>query len=327
MEIQQLRHFIAAVRYGNIGRAAAELGISQSGISRSIRNLETVLGVALLVRSAHGVEPTSYGSALLPRAERILNEEQHAVEELSRIGHEKSGLLRIGVMTSYTNNLVPNIVFDLLREHPQLDAVLVSDEFGTLVDRLRVGQIDVLFGLLNSAVHFEEFRLRRLYTSQSDVVCPATHPLAAKVRPTIEDLSRASWVMPASVGFQQTFESFFQVRGQRPPRRVLISNSAPLLAQGLYSLNALTVMTREQSMAEVTAGQLVRLDCETPGGRIVAGILYRANTVVSPALRQLINMARLRTAPMREALPPGEDGLELNEASAAQTAAETRHTA
>ena len=80
-------------------------------------------------------------------------------------------------------------------------------------------------------------------------------------------------------------------------------------------------------MAEVTAGQLVRLDCETPGGRIVAGILYRANTVVSPALRQLINMARLRTAPMREASPAGEDGLEPDEASAAQTAGETRHTA
>ena len=309
MEIQQLRHFIAAVKYGNIGRAAVELGISQSGISRSIRNLETLLGVPLLVRSAHGVEPTRYGDALLPRAHRILNEEQHAVEELSRIGHATSGLLRIGVMTNYTNNLVPNIVFDLLREHPQLDAVMVSDEFGTLVDRLRAGQVDLLFGLLNSAVQFDEFRLSRLYTSQSDVVCPATHPLAAKAQPTIEELSQASWVMPASPGFQQTFESFFQVRGHRPPRQVLISNSAALLAQGLYGLNALTVMTREQSQAEVAAGNLTRLVCETPGGRVVAGILYRANTVVSPAMRQLMTMARLRTAQMREtaAAPAGED--------------------
>lgn len=301
MEIQQLRHFIAAVRYGNIGRAAGELGISQSGISRSIRNLETLLGVTLLVRSAHGVEPTSYGAALLPRAQRILNEEQHAVEELSRIGHDKSGLLRIGVMTNYTNNLVPNIVFDLLREHPQLDSVMVCDEFVTLVDRLRTGQIDVLFGLLSSAVQFEEFRLSRLYTSQSDVVCPATHPLAAKAQPTVEDLSEALWVMPSSTGFQQIFRSFFQVRGHQPPRQVLISNSAALLAQGLYGLNALTVMTREQSQAEVATGRLARLACETPGGRVVAGILYRANTVVSPALRQLITMARLRTAQMRGA--------------------------
>lgn len=301
MEIQQLRHFIAAVKYGNIGKAAIELGISQSGISRSIRNLEGLLGVPLLIRGAHGVEPTGYGDALIPRAQMILNEEQHAIEELRRLGQEKEGLLRIGIMTNFVNNLVPEITFELLQVEPKLDVVITTDVLAPLVERLRTGQLDLLFGLIGFTVGLEEFVVRRLYTSRSDVVCPAGHPLATKQHITIEDLATAVWVMPNSAGFQEAFQAFFHTRGQYRPRQVVLTSSPGILRQALYALNSLTVMTREQSEADVRAGLMVRLPGEAPGGKIMAGILYRPNVVVTPAMRELITLAHRRTAAMRDA--------------------------
>ena len=54
MEMQQLRYFLAAVKHGNIGRAAKELNITQPALSRSIKNLETDLGAQLLERGPQG---------------------------------------------------------------------------------------------------------------------------------------------------------------------------------------------------------------------------------------------------------------------------------
>ena len=68
MEIQQLRHLIAAVENRNLLKAADKAYISQSGLSRSLKSLEHRLGVPLLVRGPKGVEPTMYGLAVIRRA-------------------------------------------------------------------------------------------------------------------------------------------------------------------------------------------------------------------------------------------------------------------
>jgi LysR family transcriptional regulator, regulator of abg operon len=59
MEVQQLRHLIAAIETGNLLRAADKSCISQSGLSRSIKTLETTLGVPLLIRGPKGSSPRS----------------------------------------------------------------------------------------------------------------------------------------------------------------------------------------------------------------------------------------------------------------------------
>ena len=85
MEVQQLRHLLAAVRYGNLLKAAEEIHISQSGLSRSIKSLETRLGVPLLIRKSKGVEPTVFGLSVINRAKVIINEVARAVEEIKAI--------------------------------------------------------------------------------------------------------------------------------------------------------------------------------------------------------------------------------------------------
>src|SRR5438093_3016965 len=84
IELRQLRYFVAVAEELHFGRAADRLHMSQSPLSRAIRELERDLGVVLFVRTTRRVELTSSGVALLVRARRALAEVDAAVEDARR---------------------------------------------------------------------------------------------------------------------------------------------------------------------------------------------------------------------------------------------------
>ena len=84
IELRQLRYFVAVAEELHFGRAAERLHMSQSPLSRAIRELERDLGVVLFLRTTRHVELTPAGIALLGRARRALAEVDIAVEEARR---------------------------------------------------------------------------------------------------------------------------------------------------------------------------------------------------------------------------------------------------
>src|SRR5213080_736817 len=77
MKLHDLHVLMAVVQAGSMSKAAALLNTTQPAISRSIAELEHVVGVRLLDRSAQGVEPTRYGRALLQRGVAVFDELKH----------------------------------------------------------------------------------------------------------------------------------------------------------------------------------------------------------------------------------------------------------
>ena len=88
VELRQLRYFVAVAEELHFGRAAARLHMSQSPLSRTIRELERDLGVVLFVRTTRRVELTAAGTALLARARHAISEVDLAVAEARRAGAE-----------------------------------------------------------------------------------------------------------------------------------------------------------------------------------------------------------------------------------------------
>ncbi|NDE02288.1 MAG: LysR family transcriptional regulator, partial [Gammaproteobacteria bacterium] len=82
MELRQLRHFVAVVDSANLSRAAERVAISQPALTRSIKNLEDLLGVELLERQPRGVVPTEAGLALYHHAQIVLNACQRLTREV-----------------------------------------------------------------------------------------------------------------------------------------------------------------------------------------------------------------------------------------------------
>ena len=88
VSIRQLRYFVAVAEELHFGRAAARLHMSQSPLSRAIRELEHELGLVLFVRTTRRVELTAAGSVLLERARRALAEIDAALADARRLRFE-----------------------------------------------------------------------------------------------------------------------------------------------------------------------------------------------------------------------------------------------
>ena len=91
LKLRQLETLLAVVEAGSMAKAVETLAVTQPVISKTIADLEGTLGVRLLERSAHGVEPTLYGRALLQRSVALFNDLRTSVIELEHLSNSTAG--------------------------------------------------------------------------------------------------------------------------------------------------------------------------------------------------------------------------------------------
>jgi DNA-binding transcriptional LysR family regulator len=126
IELRQLRYFVAVAEELHFGKAAERLHMSQSPLSRAIRELERELGVVLFVRTTRRVELTPAGSLLLERARRALAEIDAAVADARRLTRSGDGVLRLGY-GPFNGSAASRIVEVLRAERPELGLRLVQE--------------------------------------------------------------------------------------------------------------------------------------------------------------------------------------------------------
>jgi DNA-binding transcriptional LysR family regulator len=125
--INDLLAFLAVARERRFTRAAAQLGVSQSALSHTIRGLEERLGLRLLTRTTRSVSPTEAGERLLHMAGPRFEEIEAELEAIGELREKPSGTIRI-TATDYAADTVlwPRLA-KLLREYPDIRVEIVID--------------------------------------------------------------------------------------------------------------------------------------------------------------------------------------------------------
>src|ERR1700752_568487 len=140
--MRQLRYFDALARHGHFGRAAEASSISQPALSMQIKEMEETLGGLLLERSARQVALTRFGEELAQRVRDILR----AVDELgdfARASRDRfAGRLRIGKIPTIAPYLLPTVIGQLSREHPDIDIHVREALTTKLIQELADGRLD-----------------------------------------------------------------------------------------------------------------------------------------------------------------------------------------
>ena len=302
MEIQQLRHLIAAVEHRNLLKAADKAYISQSGLSRSLKSLEHRLGVPLLIRGPKGVEPTIYGLTVIRRAKVILNEVAKSIAEVRALEQGRAGETTFGITQNYANYLMPELLASLHAERPGLQVTVVTDGFLELVEKVKSEEIDFAFGLIGRIHHSDGIVIEPLMENRSRVFAGSHHPLAGKSDISIQDLAAAQWAMLSSESVQRGFGLFFETRGLTVAPQMLKSNSIALLRQVVAASDALTILPQAVVQRELDSGVLVALDCETPVERTRIGLIFREGGLTTPQADVVVQ--GIRTVVAAEASVP-----------------------
>ena len=196
MALTAWRTFMTVCRLGSLSAAAAELGYTQSAVSRQIAGLERQVGAPLVERHARGIRPTAAGEAFRHHAQAAVNEAERAIRA-ARDARDGSPArpLAVGATPSLAAGVVPAAMRRLLDETGPLPWNLVPGLTGELHERTVNGELDIAIvtdappGLPSNA------RLERhlLGTDEMVVVLPVGHPLAGSGPTRIEALASETW--------------------------------------------------------------------------------------------------------------------------------------
>lgn len=193
MELRQLEHFVAVAEERHFTRAAEALGISQSGLSASVRALEAELDSPLFVRSTRRVELTEAGRAMLDAAYRILAETDAARDAVAAVRGVLRGTLRVGTEQCLGTIDLPLELAEFRRDHPGVQIGLRDCGSADLVDDVARGRLDLALvarcGDLPAGLSATP-----LFAEPMVVLCHPDHPLADLEATDLTRLHRETFV-------------------------------------------------------------------------------------------------------------------------------------
>ncbi|MCV2360735.1 LysR family transcriptional regulator [Paucibacter sp. TC2R-5] len=136
-DFQHLRIFLAVAEARSFRAAALNLGLSPSAVSQAMRRLEQEIGVTLLARSTRSVALTAAGQQLLTQAEPALRSLRQSYADLSQLGGEIKGCLRLSVPRSAARLVLAPLVARFLAAHPAVEVELHTQD--VMVDIVALG--------------------------------------------------------------------------------------------------------------------------------------------------------------------------------------------
>ena len=193
MELRHLRYFVAVAEEGSLTVAAQKrLHTAQPSLSRQIHDLESELGVQLLVRGPRGVELTAAGRVFLDHARMALLQVEAAGEAARRAAQPARRSFTIGFLTGYEMDWLPAVMAMLRAELPSTEVVIRSQDSPDLAAGLVSGKIDLAF--LRPEQQAPGLKFRLLRKDPLIVLMPRDHALAARnsIRP--QDIAGETFV-------------------------------------------------------------------------------------------------------------------------------------
>ncbi|MBD8080693.1 LysR family transcriptional regulator [Cellulosimicrobium arenosum] len=186
MDLRQMEYLVALADERQFTRAAALTGVSQSGLSAAIRNLEEELGSSLFTRTTRRVEPTEAGLALLPHARSMLAQAAAARDAVVQATREVAGSLHVGAEQCLGIVDVAALLERFHRRYPLVEVHFAQAGSHDLVERVRSGDLDVAF--VATTEHLGSLSQTVLGSEPLVLVCAPEHPLAADARLSWADL-------------------------------------------------------------------------------------------------------------------------------------------
>jgi DNA-binding transcriptional LysR family regulator len=290
MDFAQVRYFNAVARHGSFSAAAKALGITQPGLTKAVRRLETSLDCTLFVRLPRGVALTQQGEALLEHASRLDVQLEDARKQVRAVARGAVGELRIGAGPSWLGRALPRVVAELTAENPGLSFHVVGGYNSVLKEALRSGELDLVVSALpdRSPAGLTAIPLT---TDTISVVARRGHPLRTKRRPQPSSTLDYPWVLPGrDVLLRSRLEALFHVNGLEPPAAKIESDSISFIAGVLRKSDMLSFATSRVLPTEMDGVEPLPI----PGLTMArsAGILSRTGAGITPAAQAFIEAIR-----------------------------------
>src|ERR1019366_2985965 len=292
LKLRDLHVLMTVARCRSMGKAAAQLLVSQPAISKAIADMEAALGVRLFDRNPHGVEPTIYARALLDRAVVAFDELKHGVEHVHFLANPATGELRIGSTIAIATGFIPAVVDRLSRKYPRMVFYLSAGEAAMTYRTLEERTVDLVIAPIFGSMIEKHMHAEILYDEPLVVVAGARSSWATRRKIELAELAGAVWTLPPldSLYGLVVAEAFRAGRLDVAPATAFTSVTA--------ARNALVATGRFVSMVQ---GSVMRFNLNNPAFKVLPidlpttrrpiGAITLKTRTLSPVARLFIDCA------------------------------------
>ena len=191
--LRQLRVFVTVAQERSFSRAGECIGLSQSAVSHSIKELERQTGVKLLDRTTREVVLTEAGQQLAGRLERLLDELHITLREAGRLGTQLAGTVRVAASQTISAHLIPQCIAQSNQRYPAIDFVLHDRPQQWVLESIRQGEVD--FGIVIDPGAVSDLQCEAILSEPFLLLCHQAHPLAQQEWVSWQDLQQERLVL------------------------------------------------------------------------------------------------------------------------------------
>lgn len=277
IRLRHIQAFAEIVRQGSLKRAAEVLFLTQPAISRTIAELEEIVGARLLIRSRRGVSLTPQGEFFHGHALNALGALSQGLAGIG--GQADPGLaLLVGALPSVSARLMPDVVAELQRAAPQLRLGIADGGHGHLTTMLRAGDLDVVIGRLGAPETMQGLSFTQLYLEDVAVVVRPGHPILSEPDPDLRRIAEYPVLYPpATAAIFPLVERLLLSRGIVPPPRRIETVSGAFGRVHVRQSDAVWFISAGVVAREIADGRLVRLPLDTQLTKGPVGLMTRAS--------------------------------------------------
>lgn len=288
MDTRDLRYFETIAELQHVGRAAQALHRSQPTLTSSIRRLEEDCGAPLFERAGRGIRLTPAGKVLLKWAKRVRFGMEDARREIAAVGVGLAGHVRVGIVPTAAQFLLPAAARQLLQEGPDVTLRTVVGLVDALKPMLRQGELDIVVG---TETHAEDGIVSKVLAEDAIVVAAsASHELFRKPV-TLKELTRHRWALqPPGAPTRDWLDHTFD-RRRLPRPNVQVESTMLLMLPALIVQSGLLSFISRHHLGQKSGRSGLKeipLRETTMVRRLV--VTYREQAYLSAATQRLVDL-------------------------------------
>jgi LysR family transcriptional regulator, regulator for genes of the gallate degradation pathway len=286
-----IRSLIAVSQNNSFVAAARSLKISQPSLHRAAKGLEGELRRRLFQRTSQGMTTNAQGIQVARRFHIALREIAYGIEELQAArGHVVSRII-VGNIPHSGGQILSSAINEFFAAYPTASVQVVDGHYEALLDDLRAGKLDFLFGVLRRPAWAQDVSEEALFKNPYVVVARAGHPLSGSKPLGLRELSRYDWIMPGPMTPRQhAFRRIFAGL-PAPPKISVETTSLQIHRDLLATTDRLTLMSTFEAQLN-DPDKLAVLPFRSPGLRRTDGLATRIDWQPTPIHRHFLKVLR-----------------------------------
>lgn len=292
----KLRHvscFLEVMRQGGVGPAAKALGLSQPAVSKSLAELEAVLGVSLFDRSGRKLVLTNDGEIFARHAMTAAAALREGVESLNA-AHSGEQLVRLGALPSVQAEVVPRAVALFLAGPMACRVHVESGPSPHLLGLIRDGKLDFIVGRMASPQSMHDLAFEHLYSEELAFAVRPSHPLAGRPALAYPELEPYTLLTPPRQAIiRPILDAMFVAGGMGHARQEIETVSNSFGRAYVLETDAIWIVSRSVVARDFEEGQLVSLPLDTSSSHGPVGITTRSREAPSVVVSAMLDAVRI----------------------------------